>query len=456
MRKERNARNAEGVTRRWLARQGAAGLAATVAAGALAACGPLGSPAPGAEQKKTLSGTVRIWANPSFPFHEDVGGDIARSFMAKYPEVKVEGEPISGNRTEKLTVAVAGGDPPEMASVEPYHIQTLAVGGVVISLEDYLKRSREIKKDDIWPTLLRDVTYKGQVHGLVYGPDLRVLYMSVDRYRGAGLDPNRPPRTWNELEEAIAKVHRGGRGTDIEHLGFDPFLGSGGIGRWMVPYWQLGGELLSADDQKATLNNERAIQALTWLKKIVDSQGGYQKMLDYEKGQRDTQMFIDNKVTHFYATYAERAQVFQREAPSLQYAFTGYPLPPNGRRANYGGGHTFPVAKGAKNPDAAWAFLEHFLSDENNLKFADRYDRIPVRVSTTRSERYHRNDPFRKLAAEEMPGRRFQIPAPGGPEIQPIVRSIATDVMLDKKSIRTALQESKTEIQRILDKWKRA
>ena len=446
------ARAAGVVTRRQtLASLGWAGGAA-----ALAACGSSDSPGgAGGAQKPALSGTVRIWANPSFPFHEDAGGAIAASFTAKYPNVKVESESISTDRTQKLIVSVAGGDAAELVSIEPYHVQGLGLRGVVMSLEPYLKKSAAIKRDDVWPTLMRDVTLKGQSYGLVYGPDLRVMYISVDKYRATGLDPNKPPRTWDEMEQAIAKVHRGGRGTPIDHLGFDPFLGSGGVGRWLVAYWQLGGELLGADDQKATLNNEKGIQALTWLKKVIDSQGGYQAMLDFEKAGTANQLFIDNKVTHYYATYAERAQEFQIKAPQLQYTFAGFPVPPNGRKANFGGGHTFPIAAGAKAPDAAFAFLEHFLAEENNIKWADRYDRIPIRVSTTKSDKWQRNDPFRKLAAEEMPGRRFQIPAPGGIDAQPLINGMISDVMLDKKSIRDALQETEAKVQVVLDAWKR-
>jgi ABC-type glycerol-3-phosphate transport system substrate-binding protein len=130
-------------------------------------------------------------------------------------------------------------------------------------------------------------------------------------------------------------------------------------------------------------------------------------------------------------------------------------VPPNGRRANYGGGHTFPLAAGSKAPDAAFAFLEHLLAEDNIIAYADRYDRIPIRASTTRSERWQRSDPFRKLAAEEMPGRRFQIPAPGGIEAQPLVNRMIGDVMLDKKSIRDALQETEARVQAVLEAWKR-
>ncbi|HEX2186625.1 MAG TPA: extracellular solute-binding protein, partial [Chloroflexota bacterium] len=336
-----------------------------------------------------------------------------------------------------------------------YRVQSLAFAGVVTAVDDYFKRSTELKKDDLWPTLVQEVTYQGKMYAMLYGPDARVLYVSKDRYGRAGLNPDNPPRTWAELEEVIAKVHRGGQGSDVEQLGFDPFLGSGGIYRWLVPYWQLGGELLSADQEKVTINNEKAIQALTWLKQVVDSQGGYEAIQAFEQGSTYQQLFMDNKVTHLYATYAERAQEFQAKAPAMQYGFAGYPLPPNGRRANYGGGHTFPISHGAKNPDGAWAFLEHLSSDESNLAFADRYDRIPIRISTTRSERFHKNDPFRKLAVEEMPGRRFVISAPGGAEALALQGNFVTEIMLGKVGLREGLADAQSQLQQVLDKWKR-
>jgi multiple sugar transport system substrate-binding protein len=409
----------------------------------------------GSGGRAALSGTVQILHNPAFPFNADVGGEIAQAFSERHPQVRVDSQPLSGNAVEKITAAVAGGDAPEMVTVGTHEVQELAASGAVRTLEPWLKGSRTLKKADIWPTLVDDFTYKGQAYGIPYGPDLRILYVSVDKYRRAGLDPARPAKTWAEFEDAILKVHRGVAGGEIETLGFDPFLGSGGVYRWLVPYWQLGGELLSPDKEKVTLNNERAVEALTWLKKVVDSQGGYEKIQGFARGSTYQQLFINNRVAHMYATYAERAQEWQAKAPQLEFSYFSYPLPPNGRRANYGGGHTFPVLSGSKNPDAAWAFIEFLSEEENSIKFTDRYDRIPLRASTVRSEKWHRNDPFRKLAAEEMQGRRFVIAAPGGAEALTAQGSFVTEIMLNRLSIREGLAQAQTQIQQILDKWRR-
>ena len=130
-------------------------------------------------------------------------------------------------------------------------------------------------------------------------------------------------------------------------------------------------------------------------------------------------------------------------------------MPPNGRRANYGGGHTFPILNASKNPDAAWAFLEFLSEEENTIKFTDRYDRIPLRTSTVRSEKWHRNDPFRKLAAEEMAGRQFVIAAPGGAEALTAQGAFVTEIMLNRLSVREGLTQAQAQVQQILDKWRR-
>jgi multiple sugar transport system substrate-binding protein len=312
-----------------------------------------------------------------------------------------------------------------------------------------------VKKTDLWPTHVTDLTYQGNLVAMPMGPDLRILYISSDRYRANGLDPERPPRTWAELEQAVAKVFRAG-GDEIEHLGFDPVLGSGGVHRWLVPYWQLGGESLSPDGQKVTIFNEKGIQAMQWLLKLYNLQGGEARIRRFKAAApNEPAHFIQGRVTHYYDAYTRRAQVFQKEAPQLQFAFATYPVPPNGKRANYGGGWANVLAAGAKNPEAAWAFLEFLSEDDQNLKLVDRYDQLPIRVATARSERFTKRDPFRILAAEEIPFRKFVIAAPGGSETLPLQAAMVNNILQGQVSVADGLKDGQDQMQQVLDRWKR-
>ena len=167
--------------------------AAGAVGGAFGAAACAGGPGQPGAPARTLGGSVQFWTNPQYPFNEDVGGEIARDFTARTSGVTVEGVPTPGSMVEKVTAAAAGGTPPDLATVDIYTPQSLAASGATRAVEDYLKGSRAVKKTDLWPTHVTDLTYKGSMVAMPMGPDLRILYISSDRYRATGLDPDKPP-----------------------------------------------------------------------------------------------------------------------------------------------------------------------------------------------------------------------------------------------------------------------
>ena len=301
-------------------------------------------------------------------------------------------------------------------------MQTDFVDGLGLSLEPYLKTSKVIKKVDIWPSLRLDMEFRGVMTGLPYAPDTRILFTHVANAQAAGLDANKAPARWTDIREAAKRASRASGGT-VERLGWYPFMGSGGNGLWLVPYWQLGGELFNADQTKMTLVNDKAIQALSWLKQVVDDNGGWTAIDAFRKGFPDTNgytLFMANGATYYHATLSERGEQFRLKAPAMQYALASYPLPDTGGTvANYGGCHTLPIARGSKNPEVMWMAMEHWTSNENNIKFALRYDRVPIRESSTNSPAYIQADAGRALQAQEMKRRRFQFAAPAGRSVRP-------------------------------------
>jgi ABC-type glycerol-3-phosphate transport system substrate-binding protein len=159
------------------------------------------------------------------------------------------------------------------------------------------------------------------------------------------------------------------------------------------------------------------------------------------------------EATYYHATLSERGEQFAIKAPTMKFALSSYPLPDKGgTAANYGGCHVFPVSKGSKNPDVLWLFLEHITGNDNNIKFDLRYDRVPIRESTTASPAYIQGDAGRALQAQEMKKRRFQFSAPGRPERTPF-EDVVTPFMSGRKSLQDALKDSETQQQQVLDKY---
>ena len=333
------------ITRGQLLRAGPAALGAA----ALAACGlsDLRGGAPATAQKVT--GTLELWGHSLFPFDQDVGADAVRQLQAHHPGLSVNFTPANDADAAKLRIAVAGGTPPDLVTVNGIEVQGLALEGVTTSLEGYLKTSRAIKKTDIWAPFVQDVTWKGAMFGLPYGPDLRILYVNADRYARAGLNPNAPPKTWAEVQQNVAKtLERDGSAVSV--LGFDPFIGSGLFNLWLVPFWQLGGELLSADGTKVTIVGDRSLGAWQWIKQLIDQQGGWAAVTAFRQGRMPQQIFADGYMSHFYGTNSERSEQFNRIAPGLKFGVGTFPLPPNGRRTSFGGLWTWVMPKEFQAP----------------------------------------------------------------------------------------------------------
>jgi ABC-type glycerol-3-phosphate transport system substrate-binding protein len=281
------------------------------------------------------------------------------------------------------------------------------------------------------------------------------MYVNTDVLASVGLDSSKPAQTWDELEEHIRRLYREEGGKPVR-IGFPPFWGSGLLALWLVPFWQAGGETLSADNQTVTINNEHGITALEWLKHVHEVQGGWDVLSTLQKVVSANQHFVNGTTGYYFAAFSERKSAEFTNAPNLTFGFAPWPLPKGGRRANYGGCHSYGITTQSKAPDAAWRFLELLADEPNNLRFAVRYDRIPIRVKTAENVAYHHDDPFNKLAVEEMRYRRMLIAAPGGTELLDWTQNIASDAASGKVAVRQVLSDAQTQMQQVLDKWKRS
>ena len=424
----------------------------------LAACGAGAGQAGGgsAPQQPEISGRIVHWSIAMFPFTEDVGLNLANEFRARYPKVEYVPETVVGDRVQKLIAAAAADTAPDIGMSTPFQVQELGVNGISLPLEGFLKSSRVVTQKDLWPTLLYDMTYKGKQYGMPFAPDVRVMYVNKAALLSAGIDPQQPARTWDELEQHINRMYRVTAKSGKPLLGFPPFWGSGGNALWLLPFWQLGGELLSKDGEKVLIDSEPGIKALEWLKHLHEIQGGWDAINERKKEAPSSNAhFINGTMGYYFATFTERKSKEFLASPDLEFGFTPWPLPANGRHTNYGGNHTFLLTTQSKNQVTAWKFLE-FLAEPNSvLKFATRYDRIPVRMDVAKSQDYQQHDPFLKLAVDEMGVRRFQIPAPGGGDIQKLHNQLSQEAVSGSRPAREVLSDYASQMQQILDKFKR-
>jgi multiple sugar transport system substrate-binding protein len=203
----------------------------------------------------------------------------------------------------------------------------------------------------------------GQIYGLPYsGYELGIMY-SKKLVTAAGLDPNKPPQTWDDFR-AYAKQITTATGVP----GFIE-LTSGNTGGWHLTNWvyTAGGDLETVSGGKTTavFNNDKTV---AWLKQL-------QAMKHVDKSMPNTVLVGYNDGLQAIAT-GKAAMVV--EAPdtlvALQSSFQAdmkdlamWPMPQNGGNAALTGGHVYVFKAGDSSDllEAAVDWCAHYRFDLN-------------------------------------------------------------------------------------------
>jgi multiple sugar transport system substrate-binding protein len=191
-----------------------------------------------------------------------------QEFERQNPGVKVEDVATAFDQTlNQITVAVLGGNPPDVVTVNPIWMPQLNSIGALAPLESYFSAD-ELRQFP--PHVLQDVSFDGKVRGLVLNPGPIMMIYNRDLMRQAGLDPDQAPRTWPELTAAIRKICALPAGPGGKLYGIALRTERQPIAaQWTIPViWGQGGDIADKDGN-ITLATPAAVAAFQWYHDLV-------------------------------------------------------------------------------------------------------------------------------------------------------------------------------------------
>jgi multiple sugar transport system substrate-binding protein len=151
-------------------------------------------------------------------------------------------EATSGNST--YDVVMQAGTLPQLANV-----------GALLPLDEYIARD----SFDISKMVDNGISYKGKIYGIPVRYDSFLLHYNSEQFQAAGLDPEKPPTTWEEFEEYGQKLTRDG------HYGVSRGYGNNIFAEAFVnTVYSLGG-VICDEGNNPVYNDEIGVEALTIL-----------------------------------------------------------------------------------------------------------------------------------------------------------------------------------------------
>ncbi len=453
------------VTRRGVLRSvRCVGVGALTGMALLAACGgerPAVAPA-----TSKLQGKLTIWGAPGdgANWDNDFGHQMVSEFQSAYPGVTIETAstgPQGGNPAdEKFLVAASGGTPPDLYSTGRSAVADWGIDGVVQALDARIKQSAVVKPEKFLPHMIEEGSWKGKVYGLFHSVDARALFWNKDLYLQAGLDPEKPPDTWDDFLSAVTKTLRRD-GSELKVLGYHPTMNSVGGAFWLAWLWALGGSVLTDDKEHVAFNSEQGVKALEWMQRLTNAQGGWNAIdqlatqLQQTSSAKGTGWLFRIKGVAHYFEVGDLERLLTLENADVHFGIGPAPKAPTGKRASVRGGFQLVMAAGAKNPDAAWAFIEWHLGKDRQVQWNDYWNRIPTTTEAANSPAYLKDHPSRKVFIEVAAySQRQPAITPGLAEIKDLVQQIPITVLSGKQSPKDALADAARDVQNVLDRWK--
>ena len=217
----------------------------------------------GNEQTKVL-----FWHIWSLKNAQQVMNNIVQQFNKQNPDLKVIPLIVpfteTGPYIQKVLTAIAGGNPPDVLTFSGVPI--LAGKNALIPLDDFIKQSH-FDIENFLQYRVKVVSFDEKCYGIPFSTSANsLLFYNKELFQEVGLDPDKPPSTWEELREAAKRltIIKDGR---IERLGFVPLLAQGHLYVWI---WANGGEVIAEDNRTLLIDKPEAIEALEWIVKFTD------------------------------------------------------------------------------------------------------------------------------------------------------------------------------------------
>ncbi|RWE04834.1 MAG: sugar ABC transporter substrate-binding protein, partial [Mesorhizobium sp.] len=293
----------------------------------------------------------------------------------------------------KYGAAAAGGTAPDALSLDLIYTPSFAAAGQLEDITDWAKSLPYFSS--LSPAHVKTGTYKDRIYGLPFSADASVLIWNKKLFKQAGLDPEKGPTNWAEIAADAEKVNA--LGGDIKGFYFSGNCGGCNIFTFTPLIWASGGDILSEDGSKATLDSPQLRGAIDLYRSMI------KKGLVPEGAQTDTG-------ANFFAAFAGgkigispsgafAIGALNTQYPDIDYGITFLPGK-DGGWSSFAGGDNFVVTKGTKKIAVVKEFLDFAYSLEGQTILA-KYGSLPVRNDIAK-DALKDLDPRYQVAAEAM------------------------------------------------------
>lgn len=395
----------------------------------------------------------------TFYYPVNVGGSAAQlieticeDFNKENPDIFVE--PVyTGNYDDtvtKIQTAVQGGTPPDVFVSLATQRFTMASTGMAMPLDELIAADGQEGKayiDDFLEGFMEDSYVDGKIFSIPFQRSTMVLYYNKDMFKEAGLDPETPPKTWEEMADYAQKL------TNDDRYGVGIALNSGSA-QWAFTGFALqnssdGKNLMSEDGKKVYFNTPENVEALQFW---MDLQNRYQCMAEGIVQWTDLPtQFLAGEVGMIYHTTGNMANINTNAEFEFGTAF----LPGHKQVGAPTGGGNFYISNGISDErvQAAWKFIKFATATDRAAQWSLDTGYVATRQScfeTDLIKNYYKEVPQAAVAYEQLPYAKPELTTYNAAEIWRVLNDNIQAAIVGDMTVQEALDNAQAEAEEVL------
>jgi len=275
---------------------------------------------------------------------------------------------------QKVQAGIATNSLPHIAVLGQRHgIPQIADSGRLIPLADLIAQDPSYGEADFLPMFWKKFTYKGRIQTSPFINSSPVLHYNKTAFKEAGLDPEKPPPTHDELVAAAVKLTKR-EGANVTQWGISTAADTPWYAYAMI--WQNGGAVL-AENSIPAFNKEPGVAALGLWKALVHEHKAMPP-LQHSDNEKD---FPAGKIGMFFSSSASGGNFEKSIGDRFEYGLARFPGTVQ-RAVPVGGASLGVFRSDPAHEAAAWGFLKWLTSPEINARIARETGYVAIRNGT--------------------------------------------------------------------------
>ena len=404
-----------------------------------------------AAQAETTKLTMYYPVAVGGPLTKIVDGLVA-DFEAANPDIDVEAI-YAGNYNDariKALAALQSGEPAQLSVMFSIDIYDLIEQDAIVAFDDIIETDEERQwLASFYPALMQNGQTLGKTWGIPFQRSTIVMYYNKDMFRAAGLDPEYPPATWDELTKAAKAL------TDADKGQYGLMIPSTGYPYWMFGALtkQNGQVLMNGDGNETYFDHPAVVEALEYWR-ALGAEHGVMPEGTIEWGTL-RQNFLEGKTAMMWHSTGNLTAVKN----NADFDFGVAMLPAQAQRGTPTGGGNFYIFTETSDADrrAAMRLIRFLTSPERAAEWSIKTGYIgisPAAYETKALQTYAAEFPPAKVARDQLEFATAELSTYQTGRVRKLLDDAIQAALTGQKTPADALGQAQSQAKRLLTPYR--